>query len=419
MQSIVIDSRPSKLKKVWQKFKEPKVYIPSFLLVVLLGVVASTLNRYAIANRSETKTVKSSIFGLKREEKTMISPLDGIRYSETDANRHTLGVMIENHPDSRPQFGLSDASVVYEAQAEGGITRFLAIFGPKLPEKVGPVRSARTYYLDECLEYDCFYAHVGGNRDALDLIPTLKIKDLDQFRYGVKQYDNAYYRVPKKGIATEHTMFANPAKLYKIAEANKWQMTDNFPVISFKDDLRKADRPTAQQVDIEISSKQFNTSWSYDPATNSYARAMGGVAHNDAGSGRQIVSKVVLVQEVPSKPTVTRINEQGLILSTVGTGKAQIFQDGKMIEGTWKKASQKERTIFYDDRGREIRYNAGQRWITMVDPGSKVTVTGPVDDATAMSPSPSLSVSPTISPSAESKTNKPEKPKKNKEDKKQ
>jgi hypothetical protein len=282
--------------------------------------------------------------------------------------------MIENHPEARPQFGLAQASIVYEAQAEGGITRFLAIFGPNLPEKVGPVRSARPYYLDWCLEYDCFYSHVGGNIDALDKIKALGIKDLDQFRYGHKQYNNAYYRIPKKGVASEHTVFANPGKLYKIAKDNGWPETGSQMTINFKNEASAGQRPEQQVVLIEISSRQYNTQWDYDPMTNTYARNMGGGAHVDAKTGEQIKSKVLIVQEISSKTKVTRINEKGLELQTVGTGKAIIFQDGLQVIGSWKKNSQKERTVFYDESSREIRYNPGQKWITVVNPGTKVTL---------------------------------------------
>lgn len=379
MTEFIINNNPETPgQKFIRAIKQPRVYWTIFAFALLLAVLASMINRYYVATKKNERT-KLGLLGLirSRPEKTIVSNLDGLRYSEGIANRHALGVMIENHPESRPQFGLTDAGVVYEAIAEGGITRFLAIFGPKIPPLVGPVRSARTYYLDWCLEYGCFYAHVGGNIDALDLIPKLGIKDLDQFRYGVKKYGRTYYRIPKKGAAVEHTMFADPVKLYEIAHSNGWSLEGGYPSINFKQDVSKGERPASQQIAVEVSSKQFNLIWDYDSETNSYSRTIGGVAHKDGATGEQIKTKVVIVQEVPAKLTVTRINEQGLIMDTVGQGKARIFQDGSVVEGTWKKEKQEERTIFYDGSGREIRYNPGQRWITIVSPGSKVTVTQP------------------------------------------
>lgn len=369
-----------------EQLKKPAVYIPTVIIILGLALGGSQLYRYTKgAKLDEQATTKNSGFGgflnpvKESETKLATSPLDGLKYPEDVANRHTLGIMIENHPDARPQSGLTSASVVYEAQAEGGITRFLALFGPKIPDKAGPVRSARTYYLDWCLEYDCFYGHVGGNIDALDLIPKIGIKDLDQFSLGTK----AYARIPKSGIAIEHTMYATPSKLYAIASDKGWSQTGGQAAVNFKEDASSTSRPAAQKIDIAISSASYNTSWAYDPSTNTYARSMGGSIHKDANNGEQIKSRVVVVQEVAAKQILTRINEQGLAMTTVGSGKAKVFQDGQVVEGTWKKSSQASRTIFYDAAGQEVKFNAGQRWITVVDPGSVVTVT-----TTAASPSP-------------------------------
>lgn len=363
------------LAQLKSKLRQPSIYVPLIFIVLILPIVASQLYRYSRSGSAgSTATERGRSIGFFKntnEVRTAVSSLDGLRYPEDVANRHALGVMIENHPDSRPHFGLTDASVVYEAQAEGGITRFLAIYGPKIPEKAGPVRSARTYYLDWCLEYDCFYAHVGGNIDALDAIPKIGIKDLDQFRYGKKAYD----RITRKGIATEHTMYAFPDKLYGLAAENKWPAANEIPGVSYKQDAAEKERPASQNIAIEISSKQYNTIWAYDPTTNYYARTMAGAEHKDGKTGDQIKSKVVIVQEVPTRSTVTRINEQGLIMDTVGGGKAQIFQDGIAVTGAWKKSKQKDRTVFFDAEGKEIRFSPGQRWITVVTPGTKITIT--------------------------------------------
>lgn len=366
----------SRFREVLNKFKEPRVFVPTFIGLVVVAIAASIISQYYLAAKKEAGVASSKTFfpfSKLKTEKKVTSGLDGLPYPQTDAERHPLGVMIENHPESRPQYGLIDASVVYEAMAEGGITRFLAIFGPKLPAKVGPVRSARTYYLDWCLEYDCYYAHVGGNIDALDLIPKLGIKDLDQFRYGTKAYGQTYYREARKGISKEHTMMASPTKLYEIAAKNKWTSTGS-PKIGYKQEGKASERPASQTINITISSASYNTRWQYDPKTNSYSRFMANQPHNDGQTKEQIKSKVVIVQEVASRPTITRINEQGLILDTVGQGKAKIFQDGQVIEGTWKKAKQTERTIFSDAQGKEVKFVPGQRWITIVNPGSAVTV---------------------------------------------
>lgn len=359
-------------------FKSPQVYLPVIGLILIIAVAGSVMSRYSQDSYGDSAGGNKSFFGSTKESGShAVSPLDGQSYESLLANRHALGVIIENHPDSRPQFGLADAAVVYEAIAEGGITRFLAIFGPTVPDKVGPVRSARTYFLDWCLEYDCFLSHVGGNIDALDLIPKLKIKDLDQFRYGISKYGKTYYRLPRKDIPTEHTMFTDPNRLYDIAKTNEWTLTGSHPAVRFKEDLALNQRPDSQMIDIIISSQQFDTNWNYEKSSNSYARSMGGLPHKDGKSGYQIKSKALIVQEVVSEPIITRINEAGQAMTTVGTGQATIFQDGDKTTGSWRKGTKNERTVFYDGAGAEIRFNPGNRWITIVKPGTIINVSQP------------------------------------------
>lgn len=367
---IIQPPAQSKWQQIKERLKQPDLYIPVIFLVLFLAIFASYVNRYHLAGRSGTSDKKLADFFRLKSEPTKQSSLDGLVYPESDANRHPIGIMIENHPDSRPQSGLSSASVVYEAIAEGGITRFLAIFGPKLPNKVGPVRSARPYYLDWCLEYDCFYTHVGGSNEALDLINKLAIHDLDQFRYGTKNYGRAFYREPRRGIAIEHTMFSDPTKLYEIAAKNQWPLEDSSPTGNYKNDSAKDERPANQQVKVEMSSKQYNLVWNYDPITNSYKRTMGGVSHRDALTDTQLAPKVMIVQEVAAQPS----GNSSLKMQTVGTGKAIIFQDGQRVDGTWEKVNQSIRTIFKDANGREIRFNRGQRWITIVNSGIAIVV---------------------------------------------
>jgi hypothetical protein len=276
--------------------------------------------------------------------------------------------MIENHPDARPQYGLEQASVIYEAIAEGGITRFLALFGPNDTAKAGPVRSARTYFIDWALEYEAAYAHVGGNIDALDLIKRLGVYDLDQFAIGTK----AFRREPHGSVALEHTMYTDTTKLRSIAD-EKFTSEQKWTKPTFKTELAREHRPASQTVSLDFSSPQFAVTWTYDPETNTYLRQMGGLAHKDGASGNTLRANSIFVQVVERSPIVTRINENGYKMTTVGSGAATVFQDGKKIEATWKKASQTAPTIFTDATGAVIARNPGVTWFEIIPPEGTVT----------------------------------------------
>ncbi len=300
----------------------------------------------------------------KKEETKVVNDLDGTLVSPDKAARHPLAIVIENHTQARPQVGLDKASIVYEAITEGGITRFLAVYGPYDAEKVGPVRSARTYFIDWLSEFNAYFGHVGGNYDALEKIKTDKILDLDQFALGTA----AYWREPEKGKATEHTMFTTTEKLYQAAKDKKYPEKSDFRALEFKEPLELALRKEGQKITINFSSEEYRVTWTYDATSNKYLREMAGLPHKDKTSGAQLASSNVIIQQMERWESPTVINETGWAMKTIGSDKAMIFSQGKQITGTWKKTDRTSRTIFYDDKGKEISFIPGQFWIEIVPP---------------------------------------------------
>lgn len=351
-----------------------KIALFSLFIVAVAVAGFTAYSRYFIkADLPEINVIGNIEDNLKVKEtekpKLVVSKLDGTQVTEAQNDLHPLAVMVENHPDARPQSGLDQASIIYEAIAEGGITRFMAIFGPGSAQKVGPVRSARTYYLDWALEYDAYYSHVGGNLDALQLIPKIGIKDLDQFRYGTQ----AYWREPAAGKATEHTMYTDTHKLRQIGN-DKWGEVSNYTPIEYKEELSLENRPESQKITIDFSSASYKVDWQYDKEKNIYLRSLAGAPHKDAVSGNQLTAKNVIVQEVLRSPVVTEINENGWAMKTVGSGKAQIFINGKKIDATWKKDSREKRTEFFDPESNKIKFNPGITWFEIVPPGTAVNI---------------------------------------------
>jgi DUF3048 family protein len=302
------------------------------------------------------------------------SALDGVIVPYALSLRHPLAIMIENAPDARPQAGLTEASIIYEAIAEGGITRFMAIYGHSIPEKVGPVRSARPYYVQWAQEYNrdhsAYYTHVGGSPDALNMIKSDGIYDLNQFSIGTR----AFQRIPKAGVATEHTMYTYPNKLYDVAKSLGYAETINpsFRPWQFKDDVDITNRPDAQTITIPFSSPTYSVKYVYDKASNTYKRYLANIEHKDANNSRQLAPKNIVVEFV-SYSTVDGKGRQRVGMIGEGTGKA--FFDGKVIDIKWKKEHAPERTIYSDAAtGAEIQFNRGQFFIEAPKLGSTVTV---------------------------------------------
>lgn len=330
--------------------------------------------------------------------KTQECPLNGVLYSTQqkkwwDTHR-PLGVMVENHQEARPQSGLSGADVVYEAVAEGGITRFLAMFYCQDAGQVGPVRSARTYYIDFASEYADYplYAHVGGANqpgpaDAISQLSDYSwtgYNDLNQFSIGFPTFWRDYDRLPN--VATEHTMYSSVNKLWDFAakdrdltnvdnKGNAWDI--NFVPWKFVDDAPMAQRPTSQSMHLEFWTGDANyyVDWTYDSKTNLYKRKNGGVPHLDKNTGKQLVAKDVVVLYLGQDSADDGYeNNVHLLFQTKGTGKAVVFKDGKKITATWTKAKRTSRTIIKDASGAEIKFDRGLIWFEILPLDGVLTV---------------------------------------------
>jgi len=384
--------------------KNPLVYLLGGLSLFVLSVGISflmftkspiSLSKPSPVAQNPTPTKKPKIDpNLPRTE---VCPLNGIMYTTTESSvyekRRPLAVMIENHLDSRPTSGVSSADIVYEAVAEGGITRFMGLFYCGVTQEstmFAPVRSARIYFTKLVPEYDALYNHVGGagNCDdptvddrakALCFIRTNKIKDLDQF--GRAGDFRTCHRVTNRldhEVAYEHTMACYSDELYKVAAKLNWTNVDakgvswdkNFVSWKFKDDPSAKGAITNIAFDFWSSKSDYSVSWKYDAANNQYLRSNGGQPAMDLDTNEQLSAKNVVIQFV--KETGPLDEHLHMYYEVVGTGKAIIFQDGQAISGTWTKAAVSSRTRFFDDKGKEIQFTRGQTWIELVPSANKI-----------------------------------------------
>lgn len=352
------------------KSKNLKALLILAAIIILLAVAGITAaKRYigytpAIKNSSLIRTNKKTV-----AEKAIAkaAKLDGTLVKPENANKHPLAVMIENHPDARPQAGLEQASIVYEAVAEGGITRFMAILGPNESEHVGPIRSARTYFIDWAQEYNAFYTHAGGSGNGLTKIKIDKVLDLD---YNFNP-NKAFWRESRVGLASEHTLFADTNKLREIADNfKKWSKDGDFIEWQFKTEAAKDKRPQTGQIIINFSSPSYKVVYDYDQTTNNYKRTLAGLAHKDVNSGHQLAPKNIIIQKV-TRTEVESLGKAVGQITDIGSGEAWLFFDGQAIEGSWSKKEAKRRTLFYDQEGNEVKFNPGQTFIEILsDPST-------------------------------------------------
>ena len=331
-------------------------------------------------------------------KKTEECPLNGAMYPKSQKKwwekHRPLGVMIENHEESRPQSGISFADVTYEAVAEGGITRMLNVYYCQDAGIVGPVRSARTYFLDFISEYGSYplYAHVGGANtpgpaNALGQISDYgwnQYNDLNQFSIGFPTFKRDNTRLGRE-VATEHTMYSVTTKLWEVGkkrgltnkddkEGDEWD--DNFVKYTFKEDAAVDKRPESQAINVEYwNNSNYFVDWTYDKVENLYLRNNGGVEHLDRNTKKQLSTRnLVILFMTESHANDGYEDNAHMLYGTKGTGKALVFIDGKQTKATWKKSGREGRTKLTDASGEEIQFNRGKIWFEILATDGTVTV---------------------------------------------
>lgn len=330
-------------------------------IIVLVAVVSSVF--FIWQSYSDTLPFKAPSLNITPKIDTRVrAPLSGVLVSPERAQRRPIAVVIENHPDARPQTGFSNASLVYETLAEGGITRCLAIFQENDSE-VGPVRSARTQFVYWAKELESVFAHAGGSADALELIREVDVLDFNQFSHG-----SSFWRDNSRNAP--HNLYSTTEKLRSGGKKAGYSETNDTKPFNFKDDEKLETRPESQSITINFSSFDFKVGYIYNKKNNNYERSVGGKSQIDKLTGKQLTVKNIIVQYA----NVSEKSGGDAQVQAVGSGKIKYFIGGKVSEGTWKKTGASARTKYLDENGKEIELNAGTTWIEVVRTGSNVVV---------------------------------------------
>lgn len=357
-QHYAVDGKQSRLQRLRDFINRHRIAtmcICGVILVAIGGAVAFVLTyRTPVADTAYHAPAKKA----PKPAEKYYSHLNGIEVtSKDDLSKPVTAIMIENSPDARPHSGLKQAEVIYEAIAEGGITRFLTLFQQHKPQLIGPVRSLRMYYVDWLAPYQASVAHVGGSHASLQEIRNGKYRDIDQFFNG-SSYWRANDRRPPHNVYTsfEKLDALNAGKGYKSSQFTSFTRTDG----------KVSDKPNAVSIDINFSSSWYNTHYDYDKASNTYLRSIGGQASNDREEGR-LAPSIVIALHVNE----TTVMEDGWRQSIVtnGTGTATVFQNGTAAEYTWRKNDRSSPLELIDAAGKPVALNRGQTWIAAVPIG--------------------------------------------------
>lgn len=342
----------------WGHVRKRRVLILSVLGVLL--VAGATTGVFIFMNQKPAE-VKQIAVEVKEPEPVpepvkYYSPLTGNVVADEAATKLPVtGVMIENSPSARPQSGLKNSGVVFEAIAEGGITRFLVLYQQEKPKLIGPVRSLRLYDNDWLAAFNASIAHVGGSAAALKDVRNGTYRDIDQFFNSASYYRASDRPAPHNMYTTSKLLDAlNAKKGYKSSEFTGFTRIDGEPV----------SKPDATRINIKISGPLYDSVYTYNESTNNYTRSQAGEPHLDREDGK-IKPSVIVAMRV-DESTVFQDGYREKIV-TVGSGSATIFQNGTARAVTWEKKSKTAQITFSDKTtGEDIPLVRGQTWIAAV-----------------------------------------------------
>lgn len=335
-------------------------------------------------NKSESENPIQENVDLPPEPGMVRSRITNEWVLEEQNNTRPVAIMIPNS-STASHYGLSKASVLYECNVEGSMTRLMGIFDDwKAPEKLGNIRSCRDYYVYWAFEWDAIYIHYGGpfyideviERDDTQNIDCLTYNDGSFRDNGAKNStDNAFTDKSRIEKALDYFGYSSEYRNGYADEQHFLFSSDTEPnmLTQYKDSIE------ASNIDMSLCYPVTNCYFEYNEETGLYDRfqKLSGSSdgpHIDFENNEQLAFKNVIVQN-----TYHEIRDQkGYLAFQVHDTERDgwFFTNGRGIHINWKKVSDYGATRYYDDNGNEIFLNTGKTMILIVEDGDSFTVDG-------------------------------------------
>lgn len=286
--------------------------------------------------------------------------------SPASANPRLVAVMIENARDAWPVSGVADASVVYEAPVEGNIPRFMAIYPADFEiGSVGPVRSARPYYLDWAAEYgNPVYMHVGGSDAALETIDERSLFDINEMGRGWYFWRSDERAAPHNTYTSSdlwQEAIASYGVNYPRADMQPWTFGDGV----------RCEAECIDRITIAFApNNPYDVTWVYEPTLDKFVRQQGSGTATEVG-GAVHAADTVIVQRVRAVVLDAIGRKQ---IDTIGSGETVVFAHGRAIAGSWRKTSAGARTEWLDADGKAIPLKFGKIWVEVVPQHGSVAI---------------------------------------------
>ena len=371
------------------------IFAAAFIMILAMGTIALT----GCGGSGSTDQAAE-------EPEVIINPLTGIEVESEDALPvRPVQVSIPNDTyGAVPQSNISYADIIYEFPVEGELTRLQAIFYSQFPDKVGPLRSVRYYFVDTATEYKAFHVGYGWGKHARSYMKSNNVPHINGM-----QETEMFYRVSDKSApnnayidwATIEKAEQDQGALDERQKIKPWKFRDD----KWKEEMKQAKADAQALIDekgdstdeedvaaveeaeailaepekaSELSVKALgcNSKCEYDAESGKYLRFWYGEPFIDKETGEQLQFDNILVQKVHSD-TMTD-DETGapdpkgrLTIDMFAGGEALLFTQGEVVKGTWSRDGVNSRTVFKDENGKQFRFTPGKTWVYVLDQGKE------------------------------------------------
>lgn len=350
--------------------REKKTQSGTKILVIILCtviLVAGGVLAYKITNNK--KPTEMPVAKVEKEEPE-------IEIQTFKGNDRPIAVMIDNHSGAWPQAGLQKAYMVYEIIVEGGETRLMALFKGVNVENVGPVRSARHYFLDYAMENDAIYAHFGQSPQAESDIKKYSINDIN----GIAEDGITFWRTKNK--VAPHNALTSTEKLLTSAKNKKFRTTSSKEsVLNYvTDEVNLVDGQEAGTVVIPHSTLQ-TVKYEYDEENKVYKRYARNKAQTDMETKEPITTKNIIITFCDNYTLADKENKDRQGLRNIGEFNGYYITNGKAVKIKCIKNERDEKTIYQDLDGNEIKVNDGNTFVNICPVNAKVVIEPPMTTA--------------------------------------
>lgn len=351
--------------------KKTKVFIVILIITILLCALAITYKIFV--DKSNIDTGNTNAIDKENKEENVIEV--EIKTVQTfKGNERPIAVMIDNHKAALPQAGLNNAYLVYEIIVEGGESRLMALFKGQDLAKIGPVRSARHYFLDYALENDAIYVHYGWSPQAQSDISDMGVNNIN----GIFESESSFWRVKDK--SAPHNVATSTEKILSIAERKGYKTTSSAKSILnyVTNDVNLENGQSAETVTIPYSDSNI-VKYTYDQETQRYQRYSKGIEETDWSTGEKVTTKNIIITFARNATLNDGENKDRQTLYNVGTLDGYYITNGKAIKIKCEKTFRSAQTVYKDLEGNEIDVNDGNTFIQICPINAKVTIEGTED----------------------------------------